>query len=54
MGIHADHLVELAGGGMVACEVLGEADAIPLMEVHGWIGDGGHTGKGREEGDERS
>jgi hypothetical protein len=34
MGIESDHLVKVAGGGMIARDVLGKKDAVPLMEVH--------------------
>jgi hypothetical protein len=45
MGIQANHLVELAAGGMIASQIFRQTNAIPLMEVHGSVG-----GEGRGEG----
>ncbi len=38
MGIQPDHLVELAGGDMVAGQVFWKANAVSLVEIHGWRG----------------
>jgi hypothetical protein len=46
--VEADHLVELAGGGMITGQVAWQADAVPRVEVHG-VGDArGSEGTGRE------
>jgi hypothetical protein len=38
MVIHTDHLIEISCGGVIPGEVLGKADAIPRMEIHGLEG----------------
>jgi hypothetical protein len=35
MGIQADHLIQLARGGMLSSQRFWQVDAVPLVEVHG-------------------
>jgi hypothetical protein len=36
VGIEPDHLIKLTVGGLIAGQGFGKADAVPLVEVHGW------------------